>query len=357
LFLPDKSGFKTIEWHKRLISAKLATIFGYRSKIQSNNEGESFMAGREHTLEKGKVHYKWDNSLPPAIEIEAGDTVHCETEEVSDGQIRPGSPASALSSINFDRLYPLAGPIFVKGAEPGDILEVEIRRMQTLDWGWTGILPGLGLLQEDFTQPYIRHFDLTNGFSTPLRDDIHIPLQPFCGTMGVATDEPGKIDVLPPTKGAGNIDTRHLNVGTKLYLPVYVRGGMFSAGDCHATQGDGEVCVTGIECPMQFSLRFNVIKGRSLPPWRYEFVTPPGSLQPRSDAAGYFVHTALGPDLMTNAKNAVRGVIDWLVRNHGLSREDAYVLCSLASDLKISQIVDAPNWGVSCYLALSVFRK
>jgi acetamidase/formamidase len=163
--------------------------------------------------------------------------------------------------------------------------------------------------------------------------------------------------VLPPTKGAGNIDTRHLTAGTRLHLPVYVKGALFSAGDCHAAQGDGEVCVTGLECPMKFSLRFNVLKGRTLPPWRYEFVTPPGALQARSDAKGYFVHSALGPDLMTNAKNAVRGVIDWLVREKGLSREDAYVLCSLAADLKISQIVDAPNWGVSAYLALSVFTS
>src|SRR4029453_3692261 len=97
------------------------------------------------------------------------------------------------------------------------------------------------------------------------------------------------------------------------------------------------------------------LKGRSLPPWRYEFITPPGPLQPRSDAKGYFVHTALGPALMTNPKNAARGVIEWLVREKNLSREDAYVLCSLAVDLKISQIVDAPNWGVSAYLALGVF--
>ena len=148
---------------------------------------------------------------------------------------------------------------------------------------------------------------MSNGSTAPLRDDIQIPIQPFCGTMGVATDDDGALDVLPPTKGAGNIDTRHLTAGATLHLPVYVKGALFSAGDCHAAQGDGEVCVTGLECPMQFSLRFNVLKGRTLPPWRYEFVTPPGSLQPRSDAKGYFVHTALGPDLMTNAKNAVRG--------------------------------------------------
>jgi len=186
-------------------------------------------------------------------------------------------------------------------------------------------------------------------------DGQDVQLQPFCGTMGVATDAEGPLDVLPPTKGAGNIDTRHLNVGAKLYLPVYVPGALFSAGDCHAAQGDGEVCVTGIECPMRFTLRFNVVKGRSLPPWRYQFVTPPGPLQPRYDAKGYFVNTALGPDLMTDAKNAVRGLIDWLVAEKDLSREDAYILCSLAADLKISQIVDQPNWGVSAYLALSVF--
>jgi len=144
-------------------------------------------------------------------------------------------------------------------------------------------------------------------------------------------------------------------VGAKLYLPVFVPGALFSAGDCHAAQGDGEVCVTGIECPMAFSLRFDVKRGRSLPPWRYQFVTPPGPLQPRYDTRGYFASTALGPDLMQNAKNAVRDLIAWLGAEHGLSREDAYILCSLAADLKISQIVDQPNWGVSAYMSLSVF--
>jgi acetamidase/formamidase len=294
--------------------------------------------------------------LSPAIEIESGDTVHCSTEEVSDGQIKPGMPASILGNLDFDRLYPLAGPIYVKGAEPGDILEVEILRLQTLDWGWAGIIPGLGLLSQDFTEPYIRYFDLTNGETAPLREDIHIPIQPFCGTMGVALDEPGAHNVLPTTKGGGNIDTRHLNVGAKLHLPVFVPGALFSAGDCHAAQGDGEVCVTGIECPLEFSLRFNVLKGRSLRPWSYQFYTTPGPIQPKCDAKGYFVTTAIGTDLMTNSQNAVRDMIDWLVREKALSREDAYILCSEAGDLRISQIVDAGNWCVSFYLALSVFR-
>ncbi|HEV8596119.1 MAG TPA: acetamidase/formamidase family protein, partial [Candidatus Dormibacteraeota bacterium] len=152
------------------------------------------------------------------------------------------------------------------------------------------------------------------------------------------------------------IDTRHLTAGTKLYLPVFVPGALFSAGDCHAAQGDGEVCVTGIECPMTFSLRFGVVKGGAPRPWSYHFVTPAAPLQPRSDAAGYHSVCALGPDLMENARNAVRYTIDWLVADHGLSREDAYILCSLAGDLRISQVVDQPNWGVSFYLPLSVFN-
>jgi len=315
------------------------------------------MAVKELQLERGKVHYKWDQSLPPAIEVDPGDVVHFETEEVTDGQVKPGSPASALTSLDFNRLYPLAGPVFVKGARPGDVLEVEILDLQALDWGWTGIIPGLGLLAADFSEPYIRHFDLSNGKTAALRDDILIPIAPFCGTMGVATDEPGPKDVLPPTKGAGNIDTRHLTAGSKLYLPVFVEGALFSAGDCHAAQGDGEVCVTGIECPMRFSLRFGVSKGQSLRPWSYQFQTPPGSPQRRSDERGYHAVTALGPDLMENAQNAVRDLIGWLGREHRLSREDAYVLCSLAADLKISQIVDQPNWGVSAYLSLAVFKQ
>ncbi len=164
--------------------------------------------------------------------------------------------------------------------------------------------------------------------------------------MGVALDAPGAFDVLPTGKGGGNIDTRHLNVGAKLYLPVFVEGALFSAGDCHAAQGDGEVCVTGIECPLQFSLHFNVIKDRRLRPWSYQFYTVPGPIQPACDAKGYFVTTAIGPDLMENARNAVRDMIAWLGREKHPGPEDAYILCSLAGDLRISQIVDAPNWCV-----------
>src|SRR5712691_8659751 len=163
---------------------------------------------REHSIGKETFHYKWDNSLPPAVEIESGDVVHFETEEVTAGQLKNGDPASRLGELDFDRLYPLGGPVYVKGAEPGDALEVEILELKPGSWGWSAILPGLGLLASDFPEPYVRYFDLGDRGSAELRHDIHIPIAPFCGTMGVANDEPGRHDVLPPTQGAGNIDTR-----------------------------------------------------------------------------------------------------------------------------------------------------
>ena len=189
---------------------------------------------KQHRAGRDKFHHKWDNSLEPAVKIEPGDVVHFDTEEVTAGQIKKGDPASKLGQLDFNRLYPLGGPVYVHGAEPGDALEVEILELKPGAWGWTALLPGLGLLASDFPDPYIRYFDLGDRTSAELRPDIHIPIAPFCGTMGVATDDSGAIDVLPPTKGAGNIDTRHLTVGTKLYLPVYVPGALFSAGDCHA---------------------------------------------------------------------------------------------------------------------------
>ena len=308
---------------------------------------------REHTLPRDRVHHaNWDNSLPPAIEIDPGDTVHFETPDVSDGQNFPGHDPADRDPA---RSYPLAGPVYVRGAEPGQVLEVEILKLQPIGIGWTAGGNGRGLLGEDFKEPYIRFFDVSGGEYAELRPDIRIPIQPFCGTMGVAPAEPGPHPIAPPGPGAGNIDVRHLTAGTRLFLPVLVPGALFSAGDCHAAQGDGEVSITGIECAMRFSLRFHLHADRPATPWRFQFQTPPGSPQPRSDPKGYYVTAATGPDLMENSKNAVRDMIDWLVRGKDLSPQDAYVLCSLAGDLRISEIVDAPNWVVSFHLSLAVF--
>jgi acetamidase/formamidase len=186
-----------------------------------------------------------------------------------------------------------------------------------------------------------------------MRKDIVIPLDPFCGVMGVCPAEPGEHNVLPPGRFGGNMDIRHLTKGSRLLLPVQVDGALFSAGDCHAAQGDGEVCVTGIESPMQFTLRFNVIKGANLPAPQFQV---PGPLTSKHDRRGYYATTGVGPDLMQCAKDALRAMLDHMTRTYRLSREDAYVLASVVVDLKISEIVDAPNWIVSAYLPLSIFK-
>lgn len=308
--------------------------------------------GREVELPSGRVHYRWDNTLSPVAEVESGDTIFCDLQEVSGGQITRSSTVDDLNRMDSDRVYPLAGPVLVRGARRGDVLAVEILDLQPADWGWTSIIPGLGLLQEDFPDSYLKIWDLSARTHAALRRDIRIPLAPFLGTMGVAPEDRGSFPVMPPGKFGGNMDIRHLNVGATLLLPVWVEGALFSCGDAHAVQGDGEVCISAIETPMRARLRLSVEKDLSLPSPQF---STPGSLTSQVDARGYYATTGIGPDLMQGAKAAVRAMVDHLVRTRRLSRQDAYVLCSVAADLKISEIVDHPNWVVSAYLPMAIF--
>jgi acetamidase/formamidase len=172
--------------------------------------------------------------------------------------------------------------------------------------------------------------------------------------MGVAPQEAGRLSTIPPRANGGNLDIRHLTPGTRAFFPVWVPGALFSCGDCHAAQGDGEVNGTGIETPMSVTLRFNVIKKANIAELR--FITPPGKKLTVADSGGYYVTTAHGPDLLADAQQAIRYMIDHLVTNYQMSREQAFCLCGAAVDLKISEIVDAPNWIVSAYLPLSIFH-
>ena len=308
---------------------------------------------RTHHLPDERVHFTWDTTNEPVLGIDSGDTVVVWTRDVSDNQIGPDSDSSVLAGIDFDRLYPLAGPIAVAGAQPGDTLAIEILDMHTQGWGWTAILPGLGLLPDDFPDPHLHVFDLSQGDVTHLREDIEIPLEPFFGTMGVCPAGASAQPVMPPGTFGGNMDTRQLVRGATLYLPVQVEGALFSCGDAHGAQGDGEVCVTGIEAPMFASLRFTLEKRRSIPSPQFR---TPAPLTRRVDAAPFYGTTGVGGDLYRAAQDAVRAMIDHLVASHGLSREDAYVLCSLVVDLKISEIVDAGEYIVSALLPEAVFR-
>lgn len=306
-----------------------------------------------HHLDDQACHAFWDKSHPARVTIQPKDTVIFETLEASAGQITSASPSEALKTLDFEPIHPLTGPVFVEGAEPGDALEVEIISIKHKGWGWNAVIPGFGLLADEFSEPYLHHYKL-EGDVCHFSDRIKIPYEPFCGVMGVAPAEAGRLDTIPPRVNGGNIDIRHLTPGAKAYFPVLTTGALFSCGDCHSAQGDGEVNGTGVESPMTVTLTFNLIKGANIPELR--FITPAGKKLTVADEGGYYVATAHGPDLFENSQKAVRYIVEYLVSQYGLTAEEAYCLCGAAVDLKISEIVDAPNWIVSAYLPLGLFQ-
>jgi acetamidase/formamidase len=275
------------------------------------------------------------------------------TRDISDNQVSPDADAGVLTNFDWDRAYPLTGPIAVRGAEPGDTLAVEVLDIHTQGWGWTGVLPGFGLLVDEFPDAYLRTFDLTNGVFAYLRDDIAVPLDPYFGTMGVCPPGASNQAVVPPGSFGGNMDIRQLRRGSVLFLPVQVDEALFSCGDAHGAQGDGEMCGTAVECPMFASLRFTLEKGVSIPAPQFR---TPGPLTPRVDSAPFYGTTGVGPDLYSAAQDAVRAMIDHTASAYSLSREDAYLLCSIAVDLKISEIVDGGQYIVSALLPGAIFR-
>lgn len=308
-----------------------------------------------HTIHRQHVHFGWDNGLMPALEVTPGDTVEFEVIDASGGQLGPTSTVADVANLDFGRVNPVTGPVYVAGAKPGDVLEVEILELGMSRWGWTAIIPGFGLLAAEYPDPYLKHWALTPGGQTATFDDgIEIPLNPFPGTIGVAPAEAGTHSIVPPRSCGGNMDIRHLTAGTTLLLPVEVEGALFSVGDTHAAQGDGEVCGTAIESPMNVALRFRLHRTYRIEQPHYLI---PGPLASGRDPKGYYVTTGIHDDLMEATRKAVRAMIAYLGDRYGLSREDAYALASVAVDLKISEVVDAPNWVVSAFLPRSIIAR
>jgi acetamidase/formamidase len=311
-----------------------------------------------YRLGRETVHKAWDNSIPPLLTIDSGDTVIFETRESSDGRV----PRDATTGLQPQLLtnppprpvgHPLTGPVFIRDAAPGDTLEIEVQELVPGDWGYTSFSPGRGLLPGDFAVPYLHIWDLTRD-PAPFKPGIAVPLEPFLGVMGVALAEDGPQSTMPPRRNGGNVDTKQLTTGTRLFLPVLVPGALFSCGDGHAAQGDGEVCITAIETDMTATLRFTLHKGLETPELQFRTAGP---LLRRTNTREWFATTGHGPDLMEAARDAVRHMIAWLVAEHGLTREEAYILCSVAVDLKLAEVVDAPNWVVSAFLPMSLFGE
>ena len=309
------------------------------------------MAGRSaFHVRRDQWHLAWDESIPPLATVASGSVVEFDTLDAGNGQLGPTSTTADLATLDFSRVDQVAGPIAVEGAMPGDTLEVELLSFEPGDWGWTASIPGFGLLAEDFPDPHLRITRLAGGIGE-LLPGIRIPLAPFCGELGVAPAGPPR-STIPPAEHGGNMDTRHLTAGAVLWLPVQVPGARFSLGDGHAAQGDGEVCGTAIETPMRATVRLTVRKDiRVTAP---EFTTP-GPLGASTNTTGWYAADGVGPDLFVAAKEAVRRMIDRLVVEHGLAPVDAYLLLSVAGDLRISEIVDQPNWIVTAYCPRSIF--
>ncbi len=309
---------------------------------------------RTHHLDAGQVHYEWNNALPPRLEVDPGDTVVFQTRDAADGYYSPASTHADVAARGPFRGHPLTGPVRIKGAAAGDVLVVEIVDMKpATSFGWTNIRPGRGLLPEaDFPKPFLQIWDLSDGTHAHMGRRVAVPIEPFPGVLGVALDEPGGHSTLPPRKNGGNMDIKQLTTGTIVYLPVWVDGALLSVGDGHAAQGDGEVCVTAIEMAAQVTCRFDLVPQRRLSEPQLRTRGPLGA---RTNTGPHYATTAHGPDLYPAAQQAVRYMIEHLVEERGLSPEEAYILCSVAVDLRISEIVDAPNWIVSAFLPESIF--
>lgn len=304
-----------------------------------------------HTVHAVNHHFGWDRSFPPVLHVSPGAVVEFEVVDASGGQLDQRSTAADVARLDFGRVNPVTGPVFVEGAEPGDALVVEILELEPSGWGWTALVPGFGLLADQFPEPWL-HISRYDAHGVEFAPGIRLPVRPFPGTIGVAPAQPGRHSVVPPREVGGNMDVRDLIRGAVLYLPVQVPGALFSVGDTHAAQGDGEVCGTAVESPMRVRLRFDLRKGAGLPRPQFQIPGPPTR---HVDEAGYHVTLGIGPDLMAAARDAVRDMIDHLGREYRLEPAMAYALCSVACDLRISEIVDAPNWVVSCYLPRSIF--
>jgi acetamidase/formamidase len=288
-----------------------------------------------HSLSADPTHSVWSRDLAPRLTIAPGDIVHFACHDASGAQVTSASTVEDFLAIDRDRIHALTGPVFVEGAEPGDVLEVNILEVRHRGWGWTSTIAGLGFLDERFTEPSLFHWKLEGDVSKSLAPAI-LPLRPFCGVMGVAPAEAGRFKTRPPGPFGGNMDVRDLTTDATLFLPVLNTGALFSCGDAHAAQGDGEVCINGIECPADATLRFELHKSQPLEAPLIEAPTP----APAPEGLWTVVESA--PDALDAARGATSRMVDLLATRWGFTPLEGYLLCSVAMDLRLAQVVNRP---------------
>jgi acetamidase/formamidase len=299
-----------------------------------------------HTLSAQPTHSRWNTALPPRLTIDSGDTVHFACLDSSGAQVSPTTTLADFQSIDRGLIHALTGPVAIHGAAPGDVLQIDVLRVAHQGWGWSSIIPGLGFLKQRFNQPFFFPWALDADTSSSLAPAI-VPLRPFCGIMGVAPAEPGEHRTRPPGPFGGNMDVRELATGATLYLPVQVPGALFSCGDAHAAQGDGEVCINGIECPADAILRFTLHKSQPLTGPLIESAATP-------DPGPCWLIVESSTDALTAAHTATNRMVDFLIANWNFAPEHAYLLCSVAMKLQISQVVNEPMITISASIPKSI---
>ncbi|MBV9354237.1 MAG: acetamidase/formamidase family protein [Chloroflexi bacterium] len=349
-------------------------------------------------------HNRWHPAIPPALRVDAGDRVTLETRDAFDGQITSATTSAELPQLSLDVVHPLTGPVAVNGAEPGDLLEVHLLEIEPATFGYTAQVPGFGFLRDVFPDPFLVKWTIADGYATsPDLPGVRVPGASFPGTIGLAPSrellqtitrrEQALLEkggaVLPPSAAgavpadpaiaaeairtiaphetAGNVDVKQLTAGTRLMLPVYEPGALFSIGDAHFAQGDSECCGTAIEMCGTFTVEFALRKGlaaqRGIKDAQFardDYYLPPEFAAPRRFYAttGMCIRETgenLSEDATVAARNALLNMIDYLGYEYGYSRQQAYALCSVAVDLKVSELVDVPNFVVSAFLPLDVF--
>ncbi len=351
-------------------------------------------------------HNRWHPDVPPVVEVRPGQVVGIETRDAFDGQIRPDTEAEAVGNCDLSVVHPLTGPVYVEGAEPGDMLEVKVHEVAPEPFGYTVQVPGFGFLRDVFTEPFIVRWKIANGMATS--EDlpgVAIPGAPFMGVIGNAPSaglldeiesrertlaEAGGVALLPdptcavptdpgiaaramrtvaPHECGGNLDIKQFTRGTTVRIPVYVPGALFSVGDAHFAQGDNESCGTAVEMSATFYGSFELRKGeaRDRKLRNVEFYCDDYFANPEHAAPRRFFATtgqsftregvARSEDVTLAARNALLNMIDHLVDVRGFTDQQAYAICSVAVDLRIAELVDVPNMVVSALLPLHIFTE
>jgi formamidase len=378
--------------------------------------------GGTHCADDPHCFNRYHPAIPPVARVKPGDHIVFETRDALDSDLTIGSTADDVTALDLNLVHPLTGPVFIEGAEQGDVLAITLVDIEPDQYGYTVIVPGFGFLRDLFPNPYIVNWKLDREAATSDEmPGVRVPIAAFMGTVGVL---PGDTEVktwldreaklgevggvvlppqpigalpaavcgpdgshkdqclrtIPPRENGGNMDVQQMQIGTTLLLPCFTDGCGLFVGDVHFAQGDGEVSGTAIEMGATVTVRTEVLKGRAneitsphfeggeqlkaIAPEKF-YATVGFPLKEKGEVPPFLTYLDgeriadlenLSEDLSLAARAALIEMIDYLERERGLTREQAYILSSVAVDLVVGQVVDVPNYTVSAIIDLEVFE-